>query len=57
MKTIKIIILIAMFCCVVCDAVFAEDYFRIDKIDDPDIIVYAPVQIEEGKKYRSMIRK
>ena len=31
--------------------VFAEDFFTVEKIDDPDIIVYAPANIEPDTEY------
>ena len=31
--------------------VFAEDFFTVEKIDDPDIIVYAPMNIEPDTEY------
>ena len=50
MKTIRIIFLIILFV-LICSPVHAEEFFQIEKVDDPDIIVYKPAQIEEGKKY------
>ena len=32
-------------------AAAANDFFSIDEVNDPDIIVYRPLQIEEDKKY------
>ena len=31
--------------------VFAEDFFTVEKIDDPDIIVYAPANVEPDTEY------
>ena len=31
--------------------VFAEDFFSVEKIDDPDIIVYAPANVEPDAEY------
>ena len=46
-----LIILVMLILTAVSGPVFAEDYFEIEKVEDPDIYVYKPVPVVEGETY------
>ncbi len=51
MKNIRSLIFFSVLLLLVCNSAIGDDFFRIDQVKDPDIIVYVPAEIEEGKKY------
>ena len=51
MKKIHLFVLCFILLAAICNTAAANNFFIADEIEDPDVIVYHPVQLEEGKKY------
>ncbi len=51
MIKIRSIFIFLFFPLIICNTVLAEEFFTIKTVEEPDIIVYEPAPLEEGKKY------